>query len=67
MLAKNNGIPIKEFDLNNIEESTSEAHEGSQAKIAEVRTDKRSHAFGHKFTNCRHFNFSLAENDNGDR
>lgn len=40
MLAKNNGIPIEEFDLNNSEESTSTAHEESQLKSAEVNTDK---------------------------
>lgn len=36
MLAKNNGIPIEEFDLNHSEEPTSTAHEESQLKTAEV-------------------------------
>lgn len=40
-MAKNNGIPIEEFDLNRSEESTSTTHEESQLKTVEVYSDKR--------------------------
>lgn len=47
-MAKNNGIPIEEFDLTKNEESTSATHEESQLKTVEVNTDKRNHAIRHK-------------------
>ena len=54
-MAKNNGIPIEEFDLNSSEESTSKAHEESQLETVEVNTDKRSHAI--KYINTLIFCF----------